>query len=311
MARFGTLGTQYFDNSGKPLSGGGIYFFESGGSVAKAVYSDADQTIPHPVPVPLDASGRQPPIFFNGAAKAQLVDGADALVQMLDPVGAATTRDAFSDWNALLTYNAEDIVRGSDNKYYQAITNSNIGLDPTTSGANWQQLVFPAVWNAAYTYEGGALVIGSNDALYRCTVPTSVGDDPVEVGATDWTLIGASGWSALIEDLTPQLGGNLDLNGKLVGAASAADLTKLSELTATSAELNYVDGVTSAIQTQINAKAPAASPTFSGTVTLPGSWTIVVNGGHLEFRYAGTAVFEIQTTGATIQSGHATWQGTP
>lgn len=34
-------------------------------------------------------------------------------------------------------------------------------------------------------------------------------------------------------------------------------------------ELQYLDGVTSAIQTQINSKAPSANPTFTGTVTLP------------------------------------------
>jgi hypothetical protein len=34
-------------------------------------------------------------------------------------------------------------------------------------------------------------------------------------------------------------------------------------------ELGYLDGVTSAIQTQLNDKAPLASPTFTGTVTLP------------------------------------------
>ena len=37
-------------------------------------------------------------------------------------------------------------------------------------------------------------------------------------------------------------------------------------LTSTATELNYVDGVTSAIQTQIDTKAPIASPTFTGTV---------------------------------------------
>jgi|688.fasta_scaffold07277_18 hypothetical protein len=40
-------------------------------------------------------------------------------------------------------------------------------------------------------------------------------------------------------------------------------------ITATATELNYVDGVTSAIQTQMDAKAPLASPTFTGTVTVP------------------------------------------
>ena len=58
----------------------------------------------------------------------------------------------------------------------------------------------------------------------------------------------------LVEDTTPQLGGRLDLNGNNIGDATAADLTKLNEITATSTELNYVDGVTSAIQTQLNSK---------------------------------------------------------
>jgi hypothetical protein len=34
-------------------------------------------------------------------------------------------------------------------------------------------------------------------------------------------------------------------------------------------EIGYLDGVTSAIQTQLDSKAPIASPTFTGTVTLP------------------------------------------
>ena len=46
-----------------------------------------------------------------------------------------------------------------------------------------------------------------------------------------------------------------------------------TEVTATATELNYVDGVTSAIQTQIDTKAPIASPTFTGTVTVPGLTT--------------------------------------
>ena len=40
-------------------------------------------------------------------------------------------------------------------------------------------------------------------------------------------------------------------------------------LTATATELNYTDGVTSAIQTQLDAKAPLASPALTGTPTAP------------------------------------------
>ena len=48
-------------------------------------------------------------------------------------------------------------------------------------------------------------------------------------------------------------------------------VNSLSDLsiTATATELNYVDGVTSAIQTQIDAKAPLASPTLTGTPAAP------------------------------------------
>jgi hypothetical protein len=66
---------------------------------------------------------------------------------------------------------------------------------------------------------------------------------------------------------------------QLVGRTAAQTLTnktltspKINEnvaVTATATELNYAVGVTSAIQTQINTKAPTASPTFTGTVVLP------------------------------------------
>lgn len=49
------------------------------------------------------------------------------------------------------------------------------------------------------------------------------------------------------------------------GFLTTADTTTYPSLT----ELSYVKGVTSAVQTQINTKAPSASPTFTGTVTGP------------------------------------------
>ena len=51
--------------------------------------------------------------------------------------------------------------------------------------------------------------------------------------------------------------------------ASASELNVLDGITATTDELNYVDGVTSNIQTQLNSKAPIASPTLTGTPKAP------------------------------------------
>ncbi|MGN0913035.1 MAG: hypothetical protein ACI4OE_07055 [Alphaproteobacteria bacterium] len=84
------------------------------------------------------------------------------------------------------------------------------------------------------------------------------------------------------------------LNGKqasITGAAStitSANLTasralvsdsngKVAVSAVTSTELGYLDGVTSAIQTQLNAKAPLASPAFTGTPTVPTAATTTNN----------------------------------
>lgn len=71
-------------------------------------------------------------------------------------------------------------------------------------------------------------------------------------------LPGATGGlNNIVEDTSPQLGGNLDLNGNEIGGVDAT-------------ELGYVAGVTSAIQTQLDGKAAsshnhAASDVNSGT----------------------------------------------
>jgi len=56
------------------------------------------------------------------------------------------------------------------------------------------------------------------------------------------------------------------LDALAVGALTA---TSLDLGSVSNTEIGYLDGVTSPIQTQFNAKAPLASPTFTGVVTLP------------------------------------------
>jgi hypothetical protein len=60
------------------------------------------------------------------------------------------------------------------------------------------------------------------------------------------------------------------------------------------AEIGYLDGVTSAIQTQLNAKAPLASPTLTGTVTLP-STTSIGTVTDVEIGYLDGVTSAIQT----------------
>jgi hypothetical protein len=64
------------------------------------------------------------------------------------------------------------------------------------------------------------------------------------------------------------------INEDVTITATSTELNVLDGITASTTELNYVDGVTSAIQTQLNDKSPLASPTFTGTVTIPSGASI-------------------------------------
>ena len=98
----------------------------------------------------------------------------------------------------------------------------------------------------------------ADDSNYATTITTALGlkspiASPTFTGTVTGPTINAS--TAL------QIGGT-DIT------STAAELNTLDGVTATTAELNYVDGVTSNIQTQIDTKAPLASPTFTGTITV-------------------------------------------
>lgn len=55
---------------------------------------------------------------------------------------------------------------------------------------------------------------------------------------------------------------------------SQPEMAILNGALASTAEINHLVGVTSPVQTQLNARAPLASPTFTGTVVLPATTSI-------------------------------------
>jgi hypothetical protein len=138
----------------------------------------------------------------------------------------------------------------------------------------------------------------------------------------------------------PTVGGNEDQWGTitntifdeidtLLGGTSAAEFAILDGITATTSELNFVDGVTSAIQTQINTKAPTADPTFTGTATIPdaaittatittvgattvdlGDWTITEASGVLKFATGGVNKMSLDASGNLTVVGNVNTSGT-
>ena len=77
-------------------------------------------------------------------------------------------------------------------------------------------------------------------------------------------------------------------------ADGTVEVADISDLTATAAELNYVSGVTSAVQTQLDSKASTAGGTFSGDIDVTG--TVTADGLNID----GTGVIT-GTNGETLR----------
>ena len=78
---------------------------------------------------------------------------------------------------------------------------------------------------------------------------------------------------------TPAINGGTISNATLSGTTTAtsgtialgtnASIFTANSLTISATEIGYLDSASANIQTQLNTKAPSASPTFTGTITLP------------------------------------------
>lgn len=82
-------GITYLDDNGSPLSGGLLYFYESGSSsTAKATYSDSSLTSANANPVVLDSAGRvNGEVFGDGAYRLIIKDSGGVEINTFDPVG--------------------------------------------------------------------------------------------------------------------------------------------------------------------------------------------------------------------------------
>jgi len=96
--------------------------------------------------------------------------------------------------------------------------------------------------------------------------------------------------------------------------ASTPDLTAGSwkvggvAISATGAEINYIDGVTSNIQTQIDGKltgsnVAATVTTLTSTTIDLGDWTITQSGSDLKFAYQGTDRLKLASDGSLTAEG--------
>lgn len=163
MARFGSLGQQYFDDSGDPLSGGLVHFYETGTTTEATTYSDEGLSSANANPVALDSAGRQPSIFFSGQLKAVLKDSSGAIVETRDPVGLLSAiggAENLSDVSISSAENNETLVYNSSTEKWEnkAVSVESVLSDvDISSPSDNQTLIYNS---AAGNWENGlALVV--------------------------------------------------------------------------------------------------------------------------------------------------------
>jgi hypothetical protein len=146
-------------------------------------------------------------------------------------------------------------------------TTNNLVVDGdfTVNGTNFSasatsitiedNLVQIAHQNPANTVDLG-LVVGYNDGTAKHAGLVK------DTSANTWKLFkGVTTEPATTVDFTQGSLDDLELNALTVSSITLGDVSNT--------EFGYLNGVTSAIQTQLDAKSPLASPTFTGTVTIP------------------------------------------
>ena len=119
------------------------------------------------------------------------------------------------------------------------------------------------------------------------------------------TMAGITASTSELNKIDGYTGNSADLS--ILAGASAAGVS--------STEFRRLNGVTSNIQTQLDALPQVASPTFTGTLTAPtaavdkvdfGAWDIYPSGSNLIFAYNGTARFKLSSSGNLTVEGDVT-----
>jgi len=163
-----------------------LFFFKAGTNTQLVTYKDEIESIPNSQPVLCDSAGNTPNVFYQGSAKLIVLDENDVQYIERDPVGGDTELGNFTLWETTVTYDLNDIVEGSNGKFYISLSNSNTANDPTTTPTEWVEIRFIGVWNTNVTYSIGDVVQTSDGNLWKALTATA-GNDPSADDGTNWT----------------------------------------------------------------------------------------------------------------------------
>ena len=275
-------------------------------------------------------------------------DGSTLALTGSQTVSGTVTSGGFTIGSAAINEAELEILDGATITTNELNTLASIGSDSVaTQLATKAPLASPALTGTAtgvnLTLSGNLIVNGTTTTV--ATTNTTVSDNMLELNtgsssnANDCGIVierGSTGDNAIIAwdesndrfivgtttatgastgDLTIAAG-KLEVSGIVIGSAdiNEAELEILDGATVSTTELNYVDGVTSAIQTQLDSKLATAGGTMTGDLILGDNVKLEIgseSGGDLQIYHdtsdsyiadAGTGSLKLLTNSLSIKN---------
>ena len=199
-------------------------------------------------------SGSQNIIISQGSGADITIPPGDVKAVYLDGAGSgAAVVDAFASLNVVDLKVQDDLTVTDD-----LIVNGDIDLEgaiDVNGTANLDVVDIDGAVDMASTLQVDGVATFTGRDIHNGGITIANAGQIGSVGDTDAIAIASDGVVTLTQKLVGtelDISGNVDVDGTLeTDALSIASTT----ITATGTELNYVDGVTSAIQTQLDTKA--------------------------------------------------------
>lgn len=229
------------------------------------------------------------------AAELNYVDGVTSNIQtQIDNISSSFTLAADSGTNDTFTTGQTLTIAGgtgitttvTDNQVSIALDSGAVVTPTGSQTLSNKTLTAPVISSISNT---GTLTLptSTGTVALRSDIPTAVSELTNDSGYSTTTgtvtsVAGTGTVNGLTLSGTVTSSGSLTLGGTFSATvseisdltATAAELNILDGVTATTAELNYVDGVTSNIQTQLDAALPKAGGQMTGNITFSGSQTV-------------------------------------
>lgn len=262
-------GWQFFDNNGKPLSGGLLYTYAAGTTTLTATYTDSSGGTANSNPIVLDSAGRVPyEIWLTAGTNYKFVlnTSTGTLIGTYDNIkSAATSLDGTGTNNGVAYFNSVGAFSSGSNLTFNSATNALTAAGTITGGnivtggnvtasGNLSGVNLTATGTAAITGNTtitGTLAVTGGITSATPAVTQALGDNSTKIATT--AFVQSIVQSSKIQPLT--------------ASSSGAGLT----LTLAPTSLNFRTDISNTIATYSNSS--------NVSITVPNSATLGTSSG--------------------------------